>query len=338
MAQPIAFRKLEREQIGHFRQIARRREPIRFYWLGCEWSFRICPMKNERSNLTEIHLDWGGARAKFRSDECWLSQIAQAAIGIEDEDILQEEWRMFIIEAAFSDLSNLIERHTRKRFVLTGSSEQKELPQWEKFLVELESGNRVSTAEIWLDRLGVGFLSNALLELPAQLTNFSHWGSLPIRVRFLVGETRLAWSVLKGLTRRDVILVEESRLNNQSNELSVEFGERFFATAVLGDRNITIVDVLGKSMDEIDEGDLDRQDEYGDLSIRVSFDLGERSVPLSELMSIGPGHVFELGRELRRAVFVRANGKIIGEGELVDVDGQIGVAILTIAPIDPSTR
>ena len=49
-------------------------------------------------------------------------------------------------------------------------------------------------------------------------------------------------------------------------------------------------------------------------------------------MALGPGHVFDLGRELRRAVIIRANGKVIGEGELVDVDGQIGVAVLSLAP------
>jgi type III secretion protein Q len=49
-------------------------------------------------------------------------------------------------------------------------------------------------------------------------------------------------------------------------------------------------------------------------------------------MVLGPGHVFDLGRELRRAVIIRANGKVIGEGELVDIDGQVGVAVLSLTP------
>ena len=36
------------------------------------------------------------------------------------------------------------------------------------------------------------------------------------------------------------------------------------------------------------------------------------------------------GRELRRAVTIRVGGKKIGEGELVEIDGSIGVAVLAI--------
>jgi type III secretion system YscQ/HrcQ family protein len=66
------------------------------------------------------------------------------------------------------------------------------------------------------------------------------------------------------------------------------------------------------------------------VPVRVTFDLGQRSLTLAELREIGPGHVFELGRELRRCVQVRANGRLIGEGELVDVDGRLGVSILSL--------
>lgn len=90
-------------------------------------------------------------------------------------------------------------------------------------------------------------------------------------------------------------------------------------------------------MEELDEDGLDENMEagsepgFGDLPVRLHFDLGERQLTLSELMSIGPGYVFDLGREIRRAVIIRANGKPIGEGELVDIDGQIGVVILSLA-------
>lgn len=66
------------------------------------------------------------------------------------------------------------------------------------------------------------------------------------------------------------------------------------------------------------------------MPVRVTFDLGQRSLTLAELREIGPGHVFELGRELRRCVQVRANGRLIGEGELVDVDGRLGVSIQSL--------
>lgn len=77
--------------------------------------------------------------------------------------------------------------------------------------------------------------------------------------------------------------------------------------------------------------DLEDEALVDDIRIRVSFDLGERSLTLAELKLLGPGYVFELGRDLRRSVSIRANGKVIGEGELVDIEGQTGVSVLSIS-------
>ncbi len=338
MAQPLIIRKLGREQVGHLRQISRRRVPIRFHWLGREWSVRFSMLNNDREGLSEISLDWGGAHAKFRSDESWLAQITHAALGIDDECILRGDWRMVAFEAAFSELSLLIERSTRKRFVLKDNQDKSGIVQWEKFSVEFYSGGQVSTSEIWLDYLGIGFLSNALQEIPVACSESFFWNELPIKVRFLVGETKITYSTLTSLARRDVLIIEDSYLGENLNELSVKFGEKYSAIGTMDGKKITVTDVLGKSMDEIDESDVDQQEAYGELSVRLSFDLGDRVVQLSELMSIGPGYVFDLGRDVRRAVFIRANGKIIGEGELVDMDGEVGVSILNIAPIGPSEK
>lgn len=64
----------------------------------------------------------------------------------------------------------------------------------------------------------------------------------------------------------------------------------------------------------------------------MSFDLGERMMTLSELRTLAPGYVIELGRDIRRAVTIRVNGRKIGEGELVDIDGYIGLSLLSIHP------
>lgn len=338
MTQAIAIRKLGREKLGHLRQIARLRVPLQFHWFGRDWNMRLSMLRDKREGLSEIDVDWGGACAKFRCDESWLAQIARSALGTDDENILQDEWRMIVMEAAFAEIATMIERATRKRFVLKSPTDQASAPEWEKFSVELNSGDQVSVNEIWLDQLGVGFLSNALRELPPALPDWSAWLELPIRVRFLVGDTRLPFTTLQKLGRRDVILLDQSAVNVQLAEVVVEFGGRYVATGTFAGRKITIADVLGKRMDEIDDGDLEQQEAYGDLLIKVSFDLGERAVSLSELLTIGPGHVFDLGRELRRAVFIRANGKVIGEGELVDIDGQVGIAVLRLDPPIPSER
>jgi type III secretion protein Q len=65
-----------------------------------------------------------------------------------------------------------------------------------------------------------------------------------------------------------------------------------------------------------------------DIPVRLTFDVGEREISLGDLKSIQPGYVFNLGRDPRSVVSIRANGRLIGEGELVDIEGRLGVSVL----------
>jgi type III secretion protein Q len=68
------------------------------------------------------------------------------------------------------------------------------------------------------------------------------------------------------------------------------------------------------------------------ISVRVTFDLGHRTVPLGVLRRLCPGEIVPLARPLSdRLVTVRANGMAIAAGSLVDIDGAIGVQIHALA-------
>ena len=64
------------------------------------------------------------------------------------------------------------------------------------------------------------------------------------------------------------------------------------------------------------------------LPVRLVFLAGETEVALRDLSQIAAGHVFDLGRPVDRHVEVRANGRRIGIGELVEIDGRVGVRML----------
>lgn len=81
-----------------------------------------------------------------------------------------------------------------------------------------------------------------------------------------------------------------------------------------------------------DEEFADAVASVGDLPLRLTFDLGEHTLTLRELSAVGPGHTFPLARGPADAVVLRINGMRVGEGELVSIDGQLGVSITRIAP------
>ena len=63
------------------------------------------------------------------------------------------------------------------------------------------------------------------------------------------------------------------------------------------------------------------------IPVRVSFDLGDRQLTLGELKTLQVGQALELGKPLSEAVNIRANGALIGRGELVEIDGRLGVVV-----------
>lgn len=68
-----------------------------------------------------------------------------------------------------------------------------------------------------------------------------------------------------------------------------------------------------------------------DLRVVVDFDLGELVLPLRTLRTLAVGQVFELDRPLPSGVRMRANGQLLGEGDLVEIDGRLGVTLTRLA-------
>ena len=64
------------------------------------------------------------------------------------------------------------------------------------------------------------------------------------------------------------------------------------------------------------------------IGVQLVFDVGEYHVPLCDLLALRPGAVIDLGRTFStRTVRIRSAGRAIGQGELVEVDGCVGVRI-----------
>jgi type III secretion protein Q len=68
-----------------------------------------------------------------------------------------------------------------------------------------------------------------------------------------------------------------------------------------------------------------------EIPIRLAFEVGRAEMSLAELGAVGEGHVFPLGRDpLAGPVDILANGRRIGQGELVEVGGTLAVRVLSL--------
>lgn len=64
-----------------------------------------------------------------------------------------------------------------------------------------------------------------------------------------------------------------------------------------------------------------------DVRVEVTVELGRATLPLRSLLSMTPGSVLELDRTADALVDVLVNGRLVARGEVVVVDGEIGVRI-----------
>lgn len=68
-------------------------------------------------------------------------------------------------------------------------------------------------------------------------------------------------------------------------------------------------------------------DSINDIPVRLSFDVGEVILPFDMVQKLTEGSVVDLNYPITPMVTIRSNNKVIGTGELVDIDGKKGVRI-----------
>lgn len=71
-----------------------------------------------------------------------------------------------------------------------------------------------------------------------------------------------------------------------------------------------------------------------DVPVRVQAVLGRARMPISELVAMHPGHVFELDRRVGEPIDVLVNDRLIARGEIVMIDGLLGVTLTEIVKSD----
>ena len=90
---------------------------------------------------------------------------------------------------------------------------------------------------------------------------------------------------------------------------------------------------MDELLDDLPHAGFDAADPLDDLPVVLSFELGTLELSLIDLKDLAPGRVLTMQRSLPPQVTVRAGGRHIATGELVEVDGRLGVEILRMGGI-----
>ncbi len=67
-----------------------------------------------------------------------------------------------------------------------------------------------------------------------------------------------------------------------------------------------------------------------DIPVRLSVEVGNVSLKLSEIMDLSEGSIVELGRQANELLDINVNGTLVAKGEVVTIDGRFGIRVAEV--------
>lgn len=81
----------------------------------------------------------------------------------------------------------------------------------------------------------------------------------------------------------------------------------------------------------MEEGQAEGADLLNDVPLQIAVEIGRLPITAEEVVSIKVGHVFDLNRQVGEPLDLSVNGKIVARGELVEIEGNLGIRIVSLA-------
>jgi type III secretion protein Q len=166
-------------------------------------------------------------------------------------------------------------------------------------------------ALLLLPRQALRALSRAV-DLPDQL------GSVAVAASLRNGSATLAASEAAALGPGDVVILDAAP--GDAAALLLPGGLRALGRLEGDSLEVREVDVADPDLGA------------GDLPVVLDVELASVPVPLRDIARIAPGAVLLLGLDRDGQVTLRIGERAVARGELVDVDGSVGVRVLAMEP------
>ncbi len=335
--EPVA--RLTADQANALRVLARNVQAVSVEWGGRPWQMSLRPLMAlgappAAASEWCIGLTWSGLPFELVVPEAGAQAWIQAAFPALDLPALPRPFVAAAFENACASLVVMLPGGAQDRVRVEQWSPAAEgrlgLPH--AFLLEMRTGEAVMRAQLSTSTHGLLHMARLALSL-APARDVMDTTDLPMTLVAAVGMTWLGLDELAHLRPRDTILFDV-RLLDQDGRLWIQQGDMGFRVQREGEDLVVTEEFMDR------EWTVSPKDETGaaraelsaleHLPLRVVFDLGELSMTLGELKSLQVGQPLALARPLASAVNLRVNGALIGTGELVEIEGELGVTITSL--------
>lgn len=157
----------------------------------------------------------------------------------------------------------------------------------------------------------------------------ANWDNHLTTMQLEVGYVFLTLKELYEVDPGDVLLViTPEDVNNQTLRLRLQSGEYYRAR--LNGTGMNVESGVFSMSEEYSEIEEHQVANVGEMPVRLTFDLGEITMPFDNVKYLKPHYVIDLNQSFTEVVKIRSQNKLIGTGELVDINGKVGVRILEL--------
>lgn len=289
-----------------------------------------------------VRADWGGAPFELRLPAAVADRWLRARFASLELPELPAPLRSAAFESAMKDILGALQGAGHGAIRIE-SVDQAALPpaiftSGHHFGVALIHAGSTLWATLSTDALGLMLMGGVAAQWTAARGPITR-SMLPVVLRAEIGTTTLSCTELESLRVGDSIVLQHSWAD-QDRQLWL--GHAGWGLRVREESSRFVVTEPFHSTERHMNDDIEDPAEARDgilnepragldsLPVRLHFDVGQRTMSLAEVRELQVGQVLELTRPLSQAVSIRANGALIGTGELMEIGGRIAVGIISL--------
>jgi type III secretion protein Q len=303
----------------------------------------------EADQAQRLELDWAGAKLYLDFPGSAMHSWVSTVLGGAELSVLPPQWQKAAqLQACEWIASSLSQAGRGKARIQQLDALPSTAPAAarHRFILQMHFAAQPDTviyAVLHTDSLGLlllsGFIASHGSLAPAHETP-----SLPLPLQLCLGETDLPLQQLQSLQHGDVIFLTRPFIQNRQQlylRNASPNGPRWGIPASLDGITLHILQAphtmatSDTSVHSVATDASDAEFSLEQIPICLSFDVGSKTVSLQELQTMQPGQVLNLERPLQEYVTIRANGAAVGSGQLVEIDGRLGVMVASLRVAKP---
>ncbi|WP_018692214.1 type III secretion system cytoplasmic ring protein SctQ [Algicola sagamiensis] len=191
------------------------------------------------------------------------------------------------------------------------------------FQIKLEHTSGCFTLHV--DEDALQWVTELLKYWPNRAANSA--ATLPFPMQIRIGNTSLSQGELKRLKSSDILLIEQAFYTPNEPQAVLYAKQRAIGLVSIHNNQLRWINTMTTdNIDPTQEGET--MTSIDELPVEVQFDLGQKTMTLQQLQALQQGEILSLELPADAPVTIRANGKSVGQAELVQVGDRLAARIV----------